>query len=417
MRRRRAAGRVRGPEQRLISRTWRLVAVQTALVFAVALVALEGLAIGLIVYTSHRDAGRRVSQALADPDALTAPPTGVWVYRLEGGKLDRSAGAPQTPPDLDAVLSVSEGKRGRLHSVRYRDREYLVDTTDVKGVTVQAALDLSDQERELHRVYLGLAAAGIAGLGTAALVGAQIARRAIHPLGQALERQHQFVADASHELRTPLTQLHTRAQLVARQYASGADPARTGQDIGALVRGTRQLGELLEEMLLAAQLRTEPQHFGPVDLAAIAREAVEAERPRAQERALSIGTAIGPGPHLVRGIAPALRRVLNALLDNAVGHTGEGGRIEVEVAVVADRAAVACTVRDNGVGFPQEEAQRLFERFARGHRGEGRRFGLGLALVQEAVQAHGGDVNATGSPGKGAAFTITLPAWPADEPG
>jgi two-component system, OmpR family, sensor kinase len=403
------------PEQRLITRTWRTIALQTALVFAVALVALDTLAVALITYTAHHDARREVAQTVLDPDALTAPPAGIWFYLRQGGALRVSPGAAATPPDPVALREVAAGAPARVHKVRYAGREYLVDTARRGAATVQAALDLSDQEREMHRLYLGLATAGTAGVGLAALVGGQIARRAIRPLGQALARQHRFIADASHELRTPLTQLHTRAQLVARQHVGGRDPARTAEDIAQLVRGTRQLSELLEELLLAAQLRTEPQHFGPVDLAAVATGAAEAERPRAQEREVCIRTTVGPGPHTVRGIEPALRRVLTAMLDNAMGHTAAGGRIDVKVAGDADGADVTCTVRDNGVGFAPEEAHRLFERFARGpharQHGDSRRFGLGLALVQEVVHAHGGRVTATGSPGEGAAFTITLPRW------
>jgi signal transduction histidine kinase len=412
-----------GPEQRLITRTWRSIAVGTALVFAVAFVALDSLAIGLVVYTSHNDAKRRVSQAIEDPDALTAPPSGMWVYVAEAGSLRHSPGAAPEPPEGADLRAVAGGAPARLHSVRYRGREFLVATRRQGRVTTQAALDLSDQDREMRRLYLALAAAGAAGLGTAAVVGAVIARRAIRPLGLALARQHRFIADASHELRTPLTQLHTRAQLLARQYANGARPTgaadrRSEEDVAQLVRGTRQLGEMLEELLLAAQLRTEPQHFGRVDLAEIAREAVAAELPRAQERQLTLTATIGAGPHEVRGIAPALRRVLTAMLDNAVGHTPARGRVEVRVAADPAGEEVTCTVRDNGVGFPADEAHRLFERFARGHHGEGRRFGIGLALVREVVHAHGGAITASGSPGEGAAFTITLPAWcpPQDEP-
>ncbi len=67
-----------------------------------------------------------------------------------------------------------------------------------------------------------------------------------------------------------------------------------------------------------------------------------------------MGTLIKAGPHTVRGVAPALRRVLTAMLDNAVGHTERDGRIEVEVAASAGGDTVACTVRDDGVGFPPE---------------------------------------------------------------
>jgi signal transduction histidine kinase len=399
------------PEQRLITRTWRAIAVQTALVFAVAIIALDGLAIGLVLYTSHTDAERRVSQAAGDPDAITVPPAGVWVYQQHRGALRTSPGAPPAPVDPAALTAVAAGRPAGTHQVRRNGREYLVRTDRRGPDTVQVALDLSSQEYEQHRLYLALAAAGAVGLGLAALVGTIIARRAITPLGQAMARQQRFVADASHELRTPLTQLHTRAQLLDRELSGGADPLRLATDAAALVRGTRQMSELVEELLLAAQLRTEPAHFGPVDLAAVAAEVCEAERTRAAERHVSIELIIHPGSHVVRGISPAVGRVLTSLVDNALAHTS--ARIQVEVGTDHRDATVSCTVRDDGIGFDPAEADRLFERFARGNHGHARRFGIGLALVKEAVQAHGGGVTATGQPGGGAAFTVTLPAWAA----
>jgi signal transduction histidine kinase len=92
-----------------------------------------------------------------------------------------------------------------------------------------------------------------------------------------------------------------------------------------------------------------------------------------------------------------------------MAHTNS--RIWVEVATGPDERRVTATVRDDGAGLDPAQAHRLFERFARGDHGDGRRFGLGLALVREVVAAHGGTVTASGRPGEGASFTITLPAW------
>jgi signal transduction histidine kinase len=103
-----------------------------------------------------------------------------------------------------------------------------------------------------------------------------------------------------------------------------------------------------------------------------------------------------------------LRRAIGALVDNALAHA-VGGHVEVEL--VRDGRHVVCMVRDDGVGLEPDEASRIFDRFARGSLGEGRRFGLGLALVHETVEAHGGTVDAEGSPGQGARFTVRLPAW------
>jgi len=406
---------VPGAEQALIGRAWRSVAVQTAIVFAVAMVGLDLVSVGVVLYASHADARRTVTEAIADPDVLTAPPSGVRVYRLHEGQLTASSGAGAQPVDPRAMSALAAGGSGGLRQVDQGGREYLVRTQRRGPDVVQVALDLTAEEHERHRLLLALAAAGAGGLAVAALVGAVIARRAIAPLGQALARQRRFVADASHELRTPLTQLHLRAQLLEREVAGGADPRDLAGDVAHLVRGTRQLGELVEELLLAAQLQAEPARFGPVDLGALAREAVADERVRADGRGVTIEVRVGAGGHVVRAVPSAIRRVLGSLLDNALAHTVSG--IWVEVAGVPGTREVSATVRDDGAGLDPAQADRLFERFARGEHADARRFGLGLALVKEVVTAHGGEVTVSGGPGRGTAFTITLPAWPPEPEG
>lgn len=393
----------------MIGRTWRAIAVRTALVFAVAMIGLDALAIGVVLYTSRADARHTLDRAFADPDVLTAPPSGIWVYRLRNGVLARSPGAGRGPVDPAALTAVAAGRPAELRQVRYGGREYLVRTARRGSETLQLALDLTNEETDRHRLYVALSSAAAAGLALAALVGAAIARRAIAPLGQAMARQQRFVADASHELRTPLTRLHTRAQLLEREARRGGDPQRIAEDAAALVRGSRQLGELVEELLLAAQLQAEAAHFGPLDLAALATEAAQDERVRADQRGVTIDLRIDPGEHLVRGVPASIRRVFNSLLDNALAHTSS--RIWVEVGVQAGTGRVVATVRDDGPGLDPAQADRLFERFARGGHGDARRFGLGLALVREVMTAHGGEVTVAGAPGRGAAFTIALPAW------
>lgn len=407
--------RLRNPaaaDQELISRAWRRITLQTAAMFAAALLLLDALAVGLVLQTGHSDARRQVAEAVADQDALTKPPRGVWIYQRTSGGLRSSPGAPATPIDPAALDSAFSGGGTRTSTVHRAGREYEVQTQRVGPAAVQAVLDISEAERERHRLYWGLAAAGAVGLGLAALVGAIIARRAIVPLGQAFDRQQRFIADASHELRTPLTQLHTRAQLLDRELRRGGDPARLSEDVNQLVLGTRHLGEVVEELLLAAQLRAQPATFGPVDLAELAGEAVAAEQARSTRLAVELRAVVPPeGVYVVRGASTALRRVLTSLIDNALGHTPPGGHITVRLGQEPSAGVVTCAVQDDGTGFDPAAAQRMFERFARGGHGDRRRFGLGLALVRETVQAHGGTVAATGAPGVGATFTVTLPAW------
>ncbi|GIH15026.1 sensor histidine kinase [Rugosimonospora africana] len=399
-------------DQKLVAGVWRRITLQTAAMFAAALLLLDALAVGLVLQTGHSDARRQVAQAVADQDALTKPPRGVWIYQRTSDGLKASPGAPAVPIAPAVLNSVFSGGRARSSTIHRAGREYEVQTQRVGSVAVQAAVDISEAERERHRLYWGLAAAGVVGLGLAALVGAVIARRAIVPLGQAFERQQRFVADASHELRTPLTQLHTRAQLLDRELRRGGDPVRLEEDVRQLILGTRHLGDVVEELLLAAQLRAEPATFGPVDLAELVNDAVAAEQARSTQLSIELRAVVPiDGAYVVRGAATALRRVLTSLIDNALGHTVAGGHITIRLGHEPARGVVTCRVQDDGAGFDPTGTQRMFERFARGGHGDRRRFGLGLALVREAVQAHGGTVDATGSLGAGATFTVTLPAW------
>ncbi len=132
------------------------------------------------------------------------------------------------------------------------------------------------------------------------------------------------------------------------------------------------------------------------------------ELDRVRDRGLTV-VVDGPSyPLRVRGVESALRRAVGELLANAIGHTPRGGRITVDLAHAG--GVVELTVSDTGSGFEPSDAARLFERFHRG--GAGGRYGLGLALLREVVEHHGGSVVATGRPGRGARFTIRLPELP-----
>ncbi|MFI0483823.1 sensor histidine kinase [Actinomadura sp. 9N215] len=289
-------------------------------------------------------------------------------------------------------------------------------------------LDAADR----RRLRLALVTAEAAGLPLALLTGRLVARLTLAPLADALTRRRRFAADVGHELRAPLTRLHTRAQLAARRLRTGTDAAA---DVDRLVSGTRQLGEIVEDVLASARLGRCPAALGPVDLGALADELAAAESPRALERGVTIEVGRGGGARpVVRGSAPALRRVLSALVDNALRHTPPGGHIRMTVSCA--RGTVELTVRDDGDGFDPRDAERLFRGFFNGSptgssNGSPNRssngsssglsngssngssgFGLGLALAREVVDGHGGTISADGRPGAGAVFTVRLPAAP-----
>jgi two-component system OmpR family sensor kinase len=250
----------------------------------------------------------------------------------------------------------------------------------------------------------------LAGLAVA-VTGVLVTRRTLNPMAEVLDRRRRFVADASHELRAPLTRLHVRSQLLLRWEDELPEPLAI--ELRRMVAGTRELGEVLDDVLSGARLREDSPRNERVDLAAVAADLLAAEAGRLAEQGLVAGLSVGREPLVVLGVSPALRRMLSALVDNAIGHTPRGGRITVSVAAVDHGRTVELVVADTGVGFDPAQHHTMFGRFVRGAAGKGQRFGLGLALTREVVESHGGTITAAGRPGQGARFIVRLPAAPA----
>ncbi|WP_162795539.1 sensor histidine kinase, partial [Nonomuraea lactucae] len=269
-----------GPEPRLLVRARRRVTAQVAGAISVML-ALLGVMVFCAMAGDQDAAARRELAEAALTGDLARPPSCVWLFELRGHILRGSPGAPAGLPEHSALHRVAAGGRPLVHRVRIAGHAYLVRTERRGEVTVQAAMDLRLQDAERHRLLRRLLAAEVVGLLAALLIGQVLARRAIAPLGEALARQRRFAADVSHELRTPLTRLHTRAQLVARRLRQGARPADVADEMDRLVTGTRQLGEVVEDLLLSAGTGRPRRPYGPVDLAELAEELAEAEAARA----------------------------------------------------------------------------------------------------------------------------------------
>ncbi|HEX3005793.1 MAG TPA: HAMP domain-containing sensor histidine kinase [Angustibacter sp.] len=391
-------------DRQLVRRASASVAVQAAV--AVALVVLAMTAVVLVVddQQQHRQADSTTRSAWARADDVSDPPAGIWlVLRTAGGRTLVTSGAPEAVREVDP--STQPDGASRLTS---DGQELAVWTGDRTFGRLSAVYDLSPRESERNRLLVSLGVAAVLGIAGAAGVGALIGRRAVRPMGEALGLQRRFVADASHELRTPLTVLHTRAQLLRRRLAGQTSDPATREELDRLVRDAQSLGEVVTDLLLAAELEHAPQRGEPVDVGAVAREVVASLSVLADEREVALTTSGTDDGVEVVGIEAALRRALTALVDNALAHTGSGGHVQVRVSESDSHVLIA--VADDGEGLDPAEARDLARRFARGTaRDGGRRFGLGLALVDEVARVHGGRLDVEGAPGQGATFTLRLP--------
>ncbi|MFG2053847.1 sensor histidine kinase [Micromonospora sp. NPDC048930] len=389
-----------------LTRARRRSVAQTGGAIGLVLLLVGALMYVLTIGQESRALDNGLTRVLAIADDVDDPPPGQVLARQRPGA-DPVEVTPGASPALVRVLHDAVGRRpGRYDTGVGDDRPLRVLVARrADGSRWAVAADLAPLRRQQEELGLALLVAELAGLAGALVAAALLARRAVAPLATALTLQRRFVADASHELRTPLTVLHTRAQLLARRVRT-QPPERLAGQLDQLVADTRALGEVVEDLLVSAAAEHQPLPDTEVDLAEVAREVVASMSAYAQGREVDLRVE-APAPVLVRGARTALRRALTALVDNAVGHVPEGGHVTVTV----DRrdGGVAAEVADDGVGLDPAEADRLFDRFAHGTSGAGRRFGLGLALVQHVARAHRGSVEVTGAPGAGATFTLLLP--------
>jgi two-component system, OmpR family, sensor kinase len=212
-------------------------------------------------------------------------------------------------------------------------------------------------------------------------------------LSTALDTQKAFVADAAHELRTPLAAVQIQAQLVARAQ----DDATRTEALADLHEGIARATRLAEQLLALA--RSEPDGKvaqAQIDLCALLESCVRAYVLVAQDRGVDLGIDSSE-PATVSGDADSLRVMFNNLIDNATKYTPKGGRVDVVLKVQNGHPAVE--IADTGPGIPQEERERVFDRFYRVGEGADRAradvagTGLGLAIVKRIADQHGAVVS------------------------
>jgi PAS domain S-box-containing protein len=230
---------------------------------------------------------------------------------------------------------------------------------------------------------------------------------------EASRLKDEFLATVSHELRTPLTAFLGYAQLLQRRTRDEAYVART---VEKLVRSAQDQAQIIEDLLdvsriVSGKLRLE---MAPADLLAVVAAALDTARPAIEAKEQELFVDLGPRPVTVLGDANRLQQVAWNLLSNATKFTPPGGRIEVRLEPRGREAVLS--VSDTGQGISASFLPYAFDRFRQADSTSRRRqggLGLGLAIVRQIVELHGGTVQAASAgEGLGATFTVRLPLTP-----
>jgi len=333
---------------------------------------------------------------LADDDTPTLEDALARVHPDDRATLDRAIAHARDPAG-DGAFSAefrARSRDGRLRWLQALGQMYFADAA-ARGQPVQ-------QPRQPQRLI------GV-------LRDITDAKQMELALRDADRRKDEFLAMLSHELRNPLTPI-ANALAILRMQATL--PAGAQQALAIAERQVQQMKRLIEDLLDISRITRGKivLHREAVDLAELARHAVESVQPLAAARGQALKLDVPTEPLRVRGDRARLTQVIENLLTNAVKFSGAGGLIELSAA--RDGDDVVLRVRDEGVGIPADQLAAVFEIFTQLNatidRSQGG-LGIGLALVKRLVEMHGGRVSADSrGTGSGTTFTIRLP-WLADD--
>jgi len=221
-----------------------------------------------------------------------------------------------------------------------------------------------------------------------------------------------FISVVSHELKTPVSIIKGYAETLRRPEAR-RNPALVEEMLASITEESDRLARLVDDLLDASRLQAGGLPFRDVedvDLRSIARRVIERYAPQATQHQLVLDFIPADDFPTVRGDPQRLEQVLDNLVSNAIKYSPRGGLVEIKGE--ASTVEVVISVRDEGVGIPMEEQERIFTRFHRVESPETRAVsgtGLGLYLTRAIVQAHGGRCWVDSIPGQGATFYVALP--------
>lgn len=317
---------------------------------------------------------------------------------------------PTSREGLTAALSNGYDLRtATFHDEAQRIESFSIMDNQGNVYIIQISRDVSGQEIGLHKLQLLLLLGGIGGVVLAGIGSLFLANRALVPIREAFARQRQFTADASHELRTPLALIRANAEMLSR---SGVRlPPEDSEFISEIIRETDHLNRLIGDLLTLARADSHNIQITrkPVDLRALVSDVHDDLRYIAEARGIQSEVTLD-GPVTVQGDEGRLRQLLLILLDNSLKYTNPGGHVDLRLTHVDHHAQLV--VSDTGIGIPQKDLPRIFERFyrvdrAREHDSGGT--GLGLAIADWIVRAHHGTIKAESEPGRGTRFLVELP--------
>ena len=326
--------------------------------------------------------------------------TGAVIMGDSASTVVREAASDATVGDVTRQLPSGAERVSRARARRFR-------AADGRLLTAVASADLEDLEDRYTRLISQFSAAAAIALALVAVGGFFLARKSSAPVEVIVEQMRTFMADASHELRTPVTVLRTEAEVALARPGGDADSRRA---LEVIASEAVRLGGVVEDLLILAggDGRELTVEHAPLFLDDVVSDAVSAFSTLARQRGVALTVArFEEAP--VRGSVMLLRRLVAALIDNAIKYTEDGGRVSISVR--GEAAWTVLEVTDTGIGIDEHALPRVFDRFFRTDhaRASAHGTGLGLPIARWIAEAHDGRLTITSRVGEGTTMTLRLP--------
>jgi len=362
-----------------------------------------GVAIGLASSLAWRATERERSQPVPAPEIPVGVASVLAVLQSQAVVLDSDGRVVKASPAAHAYGLIRDDRLVSPHLVE------MVEATRRDGEIRQEDLDLVRDQRGEVPMHIQ---ARVASLGAEQVLLLVQDRTEVHRL-ETVRRD--FVANVSHELKTPVGALSLLAEAM---MDASEDPVAVKRFAGRMQIESARLTELVRELLELSRLQADDPLTSaePVEVDHVVRAALDRAGAVAASRHITLEQS-GDRDVVVLGSDRQLVMALGNLVDNAVAYSLDGARVVVGVGRV--ERAVTITVVDQGIGIPESEQRRIFERFYRVDPARARATGgtgLGLAIVKHIAAVHGGEIGVWSVEGAGSTFTLRLPALAASDP-
>lgn len=284
---------------------------------------------------------------------------------------------------------------------------------DYNGRTIgylQIAIPLTDAQNTLRELLIVMVVTVPLTLGAISLVGWFLGGLAMQPIRSSYTQLQRFTSDASHELRAPLAIILSNAQVGLLSPVEAGKPKHTRLE--KIAETVKSMNRLVTDLLFLARQagHLDPNSMQSIDLKELLKDAIATLSIQIVDRQLTLHLQLPEDRVIVKGNADLLKQAIANLLTNACKYTLPEGTVWLRLLHQYQRLLIQ--VEDTGIGIPEADLPQIFDRFYRVDEERTREkggYGLGLAIAQQIVEAHGGQLTVSSQVGKGSLFQIELP--------